>query len=330
MSFSHSSGSTRAPANGLDTDVLYCAEQIRIPQELAPILKEFTKEILRVQPVDPVKYAANYFSIRASLAPPYPEIVMGKSAESRAQQLELNEQKVRKLRHASNLTAAQIEKLFSIFKARSTAEGKLNREGFKLALLDVFPERQPQDQQIGKLHLVFDVFDADRSGQIDFEEFAFGVSSLTCADDRERMKIMFSQMDLNKDGVISKEEFLSFMRRMVASDVAVLGVPHILDDLWHSCVEYILSAFQAVDKDASGSISFWELSDSVQQQWFDNIPVYEAFQSLKAAGKSEVLENAERSAQLEEAAFRDVSSIVDGVIEVVDALQDDESGCGIQ
>lgn len=39
-------------------DRMYCAEQIEIPMDLAPVLKQFAKDALRANPKNLVKWAA--------------------------------------------------------------------------------------------------------------------------------------------------------------------------------------------------------------------------------------------------------------------------------
>jgi hypothetical protein len=36
----------------MDSEPLYCAEQIRVPDALPEILKEYTKEVIRANPTD--------------------------------------------------------------------------------------------------------------------------------------------------------------------------------------------------------------------------------------------------------------------------------------
>lgn len=46
----------------MDVEPLYCAEQIRVPEELPGILKEWTKEVIRQNPRDINKFSARYAS----------------------------------------------------------------------------------------------------------------------------------------------------------------------------------------------------------------------------------------------------------------------------
>lgn len=57
----------------LKNEVLYCAEQIHIPQDLGSIIKIFTKDVIRANPLpkDLYKWSANYFAIKSGNKPPF-------------------------------------------------------------------------------------------------------------------------------------------------------------------------------------------------------------------------------------------------------------------
>eukprot|EP00695_Tsukubamonas_globosa_P000792 TRINITY_DN170_c0_g1_i2.p1 TRINITY_DN170_c0_g1~~TRINITY_DN170_c0_g1_i2.p1 ORF type:complete len:72 (+),score=14.35 TRINITY_DN170_c0_g1_i2:78-293(+) len=60
----------------MDVDVLFSAEQIKIPPELASVLKEYTKNVIRSKPTaeNLHKWSANYFAKLAGLPEPFPEV----------------------------------------------------------------------------------------------------------------------------------------------------------------------------------------------------------------------------------------------------------------
>uniref|UniRef100_A0A7S3D6L4 RIIa domain-containing protein n=1 Tax=Palpitomonas bilix TaxID=652834 RepID=A0A7S3D6L4_9EUKA len=45
----------------MDSDVLYCAEQINVPSDLGAILKQYTKDVIRANPNNVLEYSAQYF-----------------------------------------------------------------------------------------------------------------------------------------------------------------------------------------------------------------------------------------------------------------------------
>ena len=52
----------------MDLEPIYCAEQIKVPPDLADILKAYTKEVVRRQPEDVYEFSAIYFSNLASVS----------------------------------------------------------------------------------------------------------------------------------------------------------------------------------------------------------------------------------------------------------------------
>jgi hypothetical protein len=53
----------------LDTEPMYCAEQINIPDNLGEILKAYAKEVIRQQPDNLYEFSARYFA-QVCPAPP--------------------------------------------------------------------------------------------------------------------------------------------------------------------------------------------------------------------------------------------------------------------
>ena len=46
----------------MDIEPIYCAEQIKIPPNLADALKAYTKEVIRAEPEDIIAFSVNYFT----------------------------------------------------------------------------------------------------------------------------------------------------------------------------------------------------------------------------------------------------------------------------
>jgi hypothetical protein len=48
----------------MESEPLYCAEQINIPEELGEVIRDFTKEVIRAQPEDVIVFGAEYFKAK--------------------------------------------------------------------------------------------------------------------------------------------------------------------------------------------------------------------------------------------------------------------------
>ncbi|DBB15137.1 hypothetical protein WJX82_009344 [Trebouxia sp. C0006] len=46
----------------MEVEPMYCAEQIKVPPNLADVLKAYTKEVIRQQPADILEFSAKYFA----------------------------------------------------------------------------------------------------------------------------------------------------------------------------------------------------------------------------------------------------------------------------
>eukprot|EP00760_Papus_ankaliazontas_P002848 PhM_4_TR11297/c0_g1_i1/m.93331 len=55
-------------------NAMYCAEQINVPPELGPVLKQYTKAIIRDCPESVAKWSANYFAKLAGQPPIFDDV----------------------------------------------------------------------------------------------------------------------------------------------------------------------------------------------------------------------------------------------------------------
>ncbi len=69
---------------------------------------------------------------------------------------------------------------------------------------------------------LFQMFDTDKSGQIDVKEFMIGLSNFTGASKDEKLKFAFSVFDDNGDGVITRVSTRLLFRCLASSLVPVL------------------------------------------------------------------------------------------------------------
>lgn len=247
----------------MDSEVLFSAEQIRIPPELGDVLKEYTKQVIRVRPRDLLRFSANYFADLAGEPLPFPDIPLRRDAASRAAQITENTSQLEKLRSSGKLPLETIEAILERLSQKAV-EGKLNRETFEEVLLKVFSDvRKTEVTEIPSgLCRIFDVFDSDGSGSIDVLEITAGFTSLFLGDRDERLRVAFRQMDSNGDGTITKKELLNFFRTFFKAEMRCIGIP-LDDELWNSMVPDIVEMFNGADRDGSGSVSMEEFVKAV-------------------------------------------------------------------
>ncbi|GAB1318115.1 Polcalcin Jun o 2 [Madurella fahalii] len=100
----------------------------------------------------------------------------------------------------------------------------------------------PED--IANFKSVFDTFDKDGTGDITASELGQVMRGLGLNPSDEELDDLVNEADLNKDGVISFDEFLALMSKDVREA---------------DTEEELLNAFKVFDKDGSGTISSDEL-----------------------------------------------------------------------
>ncbi|RLN65388.1 hypothetical protein BBJ29_004853 [Phytophthora kernoviae] len=132
--------------------------------------------------------------------------------------LGLNE--VRQLTNLGNLDVVEV---FEQFAEHADEEGMLNRKSFDKCFFEIIEMAHPRTQ-IEKLRAkmvadrLYDVFDRDGNGQIDFSELASGLSVLCKGARDAKVKAAFRLYDFNADGFISLDE----MKRYLTSIFKVL------------------------------------------------------------------------------------------------------------
>ena len=82
----------------------------------------------------------------------------------------------------------------------------------------------PLNTAIGGIVTAVQMFDKDRSGQIDVKEFMIGLSNFTGAGKEEKLKFAFMVFDEDGNGVITKQELLKILKanHMASSDSEVI------------------------------------------------------------------------------------------------------------
>ena len=112
--------------------------------------------------------------------------------------------------HRTSLSSSEVEKLFEKF-LKNHPNGKIRREHFSHELRAIY-----NIQNAEKLEsLVFDTFDANGDGYIDYKEFMVIFHLLLDGTPEEKTYYIFRLCDKDKDGTVSYAElcyFLSFIK----------------------------------------------------------------------------------------------------------------------
>jgi len=127
----------------------------------------------------------------------------------------------------ARLDAADPQAILEAFSTRVNASGELDREAFANAISSFVDGeslgKEATAQLRSGLERLFDVFDEDASGTVDFAEFAAGFSVLCSGSKSEKLVLAFRLFDIDGDGFISKDELEQYLSAFVAALVSFGG-----------------------------------------------------------------------------------------------------------
>lgn len=123
-------------------------------------------------------------------------------------------------------------------------KGELDKKQFT----QVFKEFYPQGKAEAFCAQIFNVFDSDHSGKIDFVEFLVAISTSTHGDPRQKLRLGFNLYDSNHNGKIDKKEML----KIINSIYDLKGEPNRKGD--NDPKERVEAIFNRLDRDHNGSL----------------------------------------------------------------------------
>lgn len=153
----------------------------------------------------------------------------------------------------THFTAEQISILHHRFSAVSnsdTHDNKINVSEFRQAL-DI--------PSTGFTERIFSAFDTDKSQQIEFDEFVFGLSALSQkATVEEKAKFCFLVYDIDGNHTIDKQELTQILTFSMGQNTSI----HLSDDQINKIVD---STFKKMDKNHDGGISLDEFTQCAKE-----------------------------------------------------------------
>ncbi|KAG6622003.1 uncharacterized protein IUM83_07411 [Phytophthora cinnamomi] len=180
------------------------------------------------------------------------------------------------IKQLTNLAQYEPEEVFEIFAGEADEDGLLSRDAFNESFRKVIdgqrsngargasPETQKKLQEV--IDGLFDLFDRDNSGAVDFGELASGLSVLCGGTKDQKVEAAFSLFDFNGDGFISLDEMTRYLTSVfrvlfqVSPDTQSLGVtPEELGEVTAQ------QAFAEADQDHDGQLTLKEFQHWYQQ-----------------------------------------------------------------
>ncbi|CAK9094657.1 Recoverin family protein DDB_G0274781 [Durusdinium trenchii] len=143
-------------------------------------------------------------------------------------------------------------------------DGSLDRRRFRDAYETLLRSKNmrvdPRSVQ-GPLDKVFDIFDEDSNGLVDFEELGSGLSVLCAGSREDKVRAAFDLYDYNKDGYITVDEMISYMTSVFK--ILYATSPQVSQSMQRIDPEELAevttkACFAEADTDGDGRLSFDE------------------------------------------------------------------------
>ena len=119
-------------------------------------------------------------------------------------------------RRLTNLQSYSVEDVFEAFAEAADDEGLLSRQAFnsvfrKLIKAGGAIADADKPRIEGVVDRLFETFDADGNGVVDFSELASGLSVLCGGSREDKVEAAFALYDLDGDGTISLDEMTTYL-----------------------------------------------------------------------------------------------------------------------
>jgi len=187
---------------------------------------------------------------------------------------------LKELRDISGLGALPVHDVFGLFAAAANEKGEIDRDMFGECVAHVANGSLSAGTLDRITDELFEVFDADGNGLVDFTELASGLSVLCGGTRDDKVQAAFQLFDTNGDGVISLEEMTAYLSSVFKLVYATK--PELYETLRCGPDELgavtAKQAFADADANQDGSISFDEF-----QQWYQA----GGFDALSGAGQGQ-------------------------------------------
>ena len=199
---------------------------------------------------------------------------------------------LRRLLAASNLGTLSTEQLYEVFEQHAT-NGALDITGFHRAVRQLIPgdSLRADDKAFLSIALskVFNAFDRDGNGVVDFSEFLSGFSLLAQGGKSDKLSLAFSLFDEDGDGYISKAEMWRFLRSFLTILYTLSSHDYASNAqalITTAAVELTRIVFADADTNHDGRISFEEFGEWYNTGGYEVMPWLELLDIQKWHAKS--------------------------------------------
>ncbi|KAE9984133.1 Neuronal calcium sensor 1 [Venturia inaequalis] len=167
-------------------------------------------------------------------------------------QSKLSQQELSDLQKATHFDKKELQQWYKGF-LKDCPSGMLSKEEFQKIYKQFFPFGDPSSFA----DYVFNVFDADKSGTIDFKEFICALSVTSRGKMEDKLDWAFQLYDIDGDGKISYEEMLKIVSAIYKMVGSMVKLPEDED----TPEKRVKKIFKMMDKDENGSLDMAEFKE---------------------------------------------------------------------
>ncbi|KAH9845846.1 Calcium-binding protein NCS-1 [Teratosphaeria destructans] len=170
----------------------------------------------------------------------------------RDSQSKLSQQELSDLQKATHFDKKELQQWYKGF-LKDCPSGMLTKAEFQKIYKQFFPFGDPSSFA----DYVFNVFDADKSGSIDFKEFICALSVTSRGKMEDKLDWAFQLYDIDGDGKISYDEMLSIVEAIYKMVGSMVKLPEDED----TPEKRVKKIFRMMDKDENGSLDMAEFKE---------------------------------------------------------------------
>ncbi|WPH00196.1 Calcium-binding protein NCS-1 [Acrodontium crateriforme] len=167
-------------------------------------------------------------------------------------QSKLSQQELSDLQKATHFDKKELQQWYKGF-LKDCPSGMLTKSEFQKIYKQFFPFGDPSSFA----DYVFNVFDADKSGSIDFKEFICALSVTSRGKMEDKLDWAFQLYDIDGDGKISYDEMLSIVEAIYKMVGSMVKLPEDED----TPEKRVKKIFRMMDKDENGSLDMAEFKE---------------------------------------------------------------------
>ncbi|KAL9095383.1 MAG: hypothetical protein Q9165_002254 [Trypethelium subeluteriae] len=167
-------------------------------------------------------------------------------------QSKLSQQELSDLQKATHFDKKELQQWYKGF-LKDCPSGMLTKEEFQKIYKQFFPFGDPSSFA----DYVFNVFDADKSGTIDFKEFICALSVTSRGKMEDKLDWAFQLYDIDGDGKISYDEMLKIVEAIYKMVGSMVKLPEDED----TPDKRVKKIFRMMDKDENGSLDMAEFKE---------------------------------------------------------------------